>query len=663
MKKLMFVVVLIAGLVASAFAQARPTLGVLPFTGGADGEGEAIASLFLAQRELRDAFNVVPRNMAALSAIFTERQFQLSDLTDPGTIASLNRMFNADYVLAGSITDVGGRNLLIVSIIHVESFEQVAGIYVTYGSPEEVIGLLPSISARLTNAASRHRPAGRQRLAVVPFAHPATVNAQDAETLAQILAIEVLHTGRYTVVPRLSIIQAALREQGFQMLGYTDDAGMASLGRAMNANLVLGGSISRFGAANFFTSQILNVVDGRVMGADTVQYGLIGEGVEAMGELAVGMTTPPGPQRERALIELGLRQNHPVPVPGANLADQLEWIQTSGLSNTHFLIELNQDAAMERIVLRGGNNVITLRGIGAMRTVSLGGFSHHWGIGKVWVHYGVTLVLDENVTLQGNSMGNSTAGRPLVQITAGTLIMKEGSRITGNTGFHRTSWDRGYPAGTGGVTVGQDGHFIMLGGTIDGNSGGNGRASWGSVNVGGTGGVLNSGTFTMFGGTINGNSGGNGAIGNNGMDGPNRRDMRGSNRGPGGAGGNGAPGSNGGVGGVHNTGTFIMHGGTISSNNGGSGGRGGTGGRGGAGGSGDPRGPNGANGANGIAGADSIYNAGTLLISNGTIDGGLVVSGGGTAHFGAHNASGVFSQTGTLTTTNGTVRVANGVLQ
>ena len=98
MKKLMFVVVLIAGLVASAFAQARPTLGVLPFTGGAGHDGEVIANLFLTQHELRNAFNVVPRNMA-LNTIFTERQFQLSDLTNPNPMASLNRMFNANYVL------------------------------------------------------------------------------------------------------------------------------------------------------------------------------------------------------------------------------------------------------------------------------------------------------------------------------------------------------------------------------------------------------------------------------------------------------------------------------------------------------------------------------------------------------------------------------------
>ena len=291
MKKLMFVVVLIAGLVASAFAQARPTLGVLPFTGGAGHDGEVIANLFLTQHELRNAFNVVPRNMA-LNTIFTERQFQLSDLTNPNTMASLNRMFNANYVLSGSITDLGGRNLLIASIIHVETFEQVAGLTVTYGSIEEVIGLLPSMSAGLVRAASRPRPAGRQTLAVVPFDHRIGVSAQDAETLAQLLAIEILNAGLHAVVPRLSIIQAALREQGFQMTDYTDNAGMVSLGRAMNAQLVLGGSVMGLGATNLFMAQILNVEDGRVIEAESRQYRAIADGVELMAELAILMTNP-----------------------------------------------------------------------------------------------------------------------------------------------------------------------------------------------------------------------------------------------------------------------------------------------------------------------------------------------------------------------------------
>jgi len=312
MKRILLVMLLLVGCTIFAFSQTRPTLGVLPFTGGMGDEGDVIASLFLEQRKLRDAFNVVPRNLA-LNAIFTERQFQMSDLTDPDTFVSITRMLNADYVLSGSITRLGGRSLLITSIIRVESFEQVAGYYITYLNIEEVIGLLPYKLSGLINAThiTLGRTAELPELAVAPFSHHGGVTAHDAETLAQLLAIELLNTGRYVVLPRLSIIQAALREQGFQMLGHTDDAGMASLGRAINANYVLSGSISRLGAANLFMAQILNVEDGRVIEADSVQYRAISEGADLMGKLAILLTIPPGPERDR-LIALHQRDGRRV---------------------------------------------------------------------------------------------------------------------------------------------------------------------------------------------------------------------------------------------------------------------------------------------------------------------------------------------------------------
>jgi hypothetical protein len=119
---------------------------------------------------------------------------------------------------------------------------------------------------------------------------------------------------------------------------------------------------------------------------------------------------------------------------------------------------------------------------------------------------GISLVLEENVTLEGLDKGNH-----LVQIASGgSFTMKAGSKVHGNTG--------------GGVSVSNDGTFTMSGGEINGNS-----ASYGGgvyVNSGGTftmsggeiagntvsssyggGGVyVYSGTFTMSGGEISGNS-------------------------------------------------------------------------------------------------------------------------------------------------------------
>jgi hypothetical protein len=125
----------------------------------------------------------------------------------------------------------------------------------------------------------------------------------------------------------------------------------------------------------------------------------------------------------------------------------------------------------------------------------------------------------ENITLQG--YGTNTS--PLVAVgdiannsgynKKGTLTMKAGSRITGNT---NTSY------GGGGVRVGYDSVFTMLGGSIDSNraNGGAGVYNYSAFTMkggdiannratGNGGGVTGAGTFTMEGGTIRGNSAAN----------------------------------------------------------------------------------------------------------------------------------------------------------
>jgi hypothetical protein len=100
------------------------------------------------------------------------------------------------------------------------------------------------------------------------------------------------------------------------------------------------------------------------------------------------------------------------------------------------------------------------------------------------VQSGVTLVLDNNITLQGR--GSNTA--QLVYVNYGTLIMNNGSAVTGNNG--------GSDNNGGGVRVVYSGTFIMNGGTISGNTA---DAGGGVAMESGT-------TFTMNGGTISGNT-------------------------------------------------------------------------------------------------------------------------------------------------------------
>jgi hypothetical protein len=217
-------------------------------------------------------------------------------------------------------------------------------------------------------------------------------------------------------------------------------------------------------------------------------------------------------------------------VPGSSLADKLAWLGINVLNGGSYIIEVSAHENINPAFLNyDGNISITLRSTGAERIIGL--ISN----GSLFsVHSGVTLILDNNITLQGQS-GNSY---PLVFIYAnGNLVMNTETKIIDNPSSSgvRVDWRGNFTMNGGKISghnfsgVNVDGNFTMNGGEISGNS---------TASNGGGGVRVNGGNFTMNGGKISENT----SIGN-----PNFSSFFG--------------------GGVHvNGGNFTMNGGEISGN-------------------------------------------------------------------------------------------------
>jgi len=208
-------------------------------------------------------------------------------------------------------------------------------------------------------------------------------------------------------------------------------------------------------------------------------------------------------------------------IPGANLADKLSWLQSNAQSNIDYIVEVSANESISPTTLSysgRGNIGITLRGTGAIRTVSLSSNGAMFRVSG-----SVTLVLDSNVTLQGRSGNNNSV---VVVDAGGSLIMNTGSTITGNTVTAAATDTAGggvYVSGAftmnggtisgntafsalgdpygGGVYVAPSGTYIMNGGIISGNTASGNRDASNSYG----GGVYVSGIFEMSGGTISGN--------------------------------------------------------------------------------------------------------------------------------------------------------------
>jgi len=277
--------------------QRGPVLAILPFYGGVGEDGDIIATLFAQQQALLDNFTVLPRT-AVFNDILRMYGAALTGLTDSDAIADIGRRLNAAYVLSGSIRRLGGENLLIATLVNVATLEQVAGYYQTYRVIGDVPGLLPSMSMGLVESALRRGTETRENLGIIPFRPGAGINREDAYTLTQILAIELINAGRFAILPRTSTIEAAIAE------GAQEDAdGMMMLGQALNAEMVLSGQIGSLGAANLFMANISRL-DGVMITGESRTYQVITDGIRLMPDMAIYLTYPAGPQRDRLIAEL-----------------------------------------------------------------------------------------------------------------------------------------------------------------------------------------------------------------------------------------------------------------------------------------------------------------------------------------------------------------------
>ncbi|MCL2556989.1 MAG: InlB B-repeat-containing protein, partial [Treponema sp.] len=194
-----------------------------------------------------------------------------------------------------------------------------------------------------------------------------------------------------------------------------------------------------------------------------------------------------------------------VSVPGPNLTAKLAWFSANAQSGNSYIIEVTQNESIAPHIfnINGRNNItLTLKGNGTQRTIMPNANGSLFTLGA-----GLSLIIDENITLQGRSSNNA----PLVEVSEGAAFtLNQGAIISGNINSNGLG---------GGACLASGGTFTMNGGIISGNTakeGGGvyvgpratltmhgGMISGNTAKVDG-GGVFNSGRLRISGGTIHG---------------------------------------------------------------------------------------------------------------------------------------------------------------
>jgi len=164
---------------------------------------------------------------------------------------------------------------------------------------------------------------------------------------------------------------------------------------------------------------------------------------------------------------------------GNTLTEKLQWVKANAQSNTIYTLEVSASECIEPQTLSYEDKInITIKLIGSdsEKVVSL-----LYDGSLFTIETGVTLILDNNITLQGQS-NNSVS---LVRVNSGgALIMDTGSKVFGNK------------ATSSGGGVYCSGTFTMNGGEISGNI----------TTDSGSGVYVDGGIFTMENGEITGNT-------------------------------------------------------------------------------------------------------------------------------------------------------------
>jgi hypothetical protein len=283
MQKKQFVIILLFVCCSFVvFGQAKPRMGILPFTGGTGKDSENITTLISFQSDILRAFTLVP-STNAVQALVLEPKFQFSGCTDSDTIAQIGRLLDADFVVSGYLRQISGdRKLIVYNVVNTSAYELLGGGSVEYGNAEDIPGLLAEIGRNIVTATKRDT-SRLPKLAVRPVRLTSQEGSMaEAEMLSQILIIELTNSGKYAVLPRLTNMRVAMIDIDNRMGGYSAAEKTMAIGRAMNADNILNSELRKQDVTNTFSAFIIDSENGNVSFEIQQSYRIIDEGVRLM---------------------------------------------------------------------------------------------------------------------------------------------------------------------------------------------------------------------------------------------------------------------------------------------------------------------------------------------------------------------------------------------
>ena len=116
------------------------------------------------------------------------------------------------------------------------------------------------------------------------------ISQSSAEAVTDLLRTELFNTGHFKVIERQRI-QKIIEEQKFQMMGFTDASQAVEIGRILNVQKIMIGTVTLLGNTHLINTRMVDVQTGLVILAESVEsQGGEDKLPQAITELAIGIS-------------------------------------------------------------------------------------------------------------------------------------------------------------------------------------------------------------------------------------------------------------------------------------------------------------------------------------------------------------------------------------
>jgi len=248
---------------SSVFADVR-TISVAGFkaNGLSQAETESISDLLALQLLNHTNFRLVDRSQ--LKTIFAEQTLSEAGCTDTACVRRIGTLLNINYMVSGSVNRDRESLHISAQLISIETGRIIHSCATGSFPAAQLQARLARLAQELTEANFNTFESKKLTTVSVLNFDIRGLTETLSDFCTDMLILELVQIGKWNVLDRANL-KAILAEQDFQYSGCTDNACAVQLGKLLNMDYVITGSLSKIADTYYLLVKMADVSTGQII--------------------------------------------------------------------------------------------------------------------------------------------------------------------------------------------------------------------------------------------------------------------------------------------------------------------------------------------------------------------------------------------------------------